>query len=231
MIDWFKGRLAGFMQWHVVAPLARLQRESVYQALVQRDLARRGIPDDFYPVGAAASYGLLYLLVRIMSENTVESIAELGSGESTRLLNALKRPGTYHVAHEEYRRWHEVLRSRVGTCDYRHRELEKTTVLGVECSWYRDVEPVDFDLLLVDGPVGVDRFSRIGCWKLIEANRKRDFVIVMDDCFRPGERETLDRIEASLRAKGLEVFSHRLESGASPAVLCCGRFAHVRFYF
>ncbi|MFO1362583.1 MAG: hypothetical protein U1F45_08910 [Burkholderiales bacterium] len=51
-------------------------------SLVDRDLAVNGVKNDFYPVGAAASYGLLYLLIRILRENEIGSIVEFGSGES-----------------------------------------------------------------------------------------------------------------------------------------------------
>ena len=38
--------------------------EGVYQQLVQRDLSRLQIGNDFYPLAGAANYGLLYVLLR-----------------------------------------------------------------------------------------------------------------------------------------------------------------------
>lgn len=230
MLRALKTPVANFLRWHAVNPILRQQRELLFQSLVDRDLAVNGVKNDFYPVGAAASYGLLYLLIRILRENEIGSIVEFGSGESTRLIDALKKPGTYHVCYEDNPDWHEAVRARLASCDYRLRACRARTIEGKSCSWYDAVEPVDFDLMLVDGPSGVEHFSRLGCWETISANRKGDFILVFDDCVRPGERETLGFVRHELAARGIDVHVQSLESGNVPAVLCCGRYSHVRFY-
>lgn len=231
MLTSIKKRASSFLTWHCVNPLLRQSREVIYQQLVHRDLRRAGVDDDLYPVGAAAGYGLLYLLIRILRENPIRKIVELGSGESTRLIDRLKPKDASHICYEEDASWHAATKPRLTSCDYRLRHLTRYRIGGVDCEWYGDVESTDFDLLLVDGPVGVPRYSRIGCWKLIEANPKRDFVIVMDDTVREGEAETARFIAEHLQRQGLRVFSHRLDSGNAPTVICAGALSQVRFYF
>ena len=39
--------------------------EAVYQRIFERDLERIGAENKYYPVGTAANYGLLYVLLRV----------------------------------------------------------------------------------------------------------------------------------------------------------------------
>jgi hypothetical protein len=222
--------LADFLQWHSVQPVLNQARESLYQAIVQRDLARWGILDDFYPLGGAASYALLYLLVRLLRENRVTRIVELGSGESTRLIDRVKAPGTRHICYENDPDWFDRTKSRLVSCDYRLRPLRRFRLDAVEYDWYGDADPDPFDVLLVDGPIGTPSLSRIGCWQLIEANSSRDYAIIIDDSTRAGEQATIDFLLERLRRRGDNPVFHRIESGNVPAVIGSGRFDHVRFY-
>lgn len=225
-----KRRAADFLRWHAVQPLANPARELLFQGIVQRDLARLGVVDDFYPIGGAASYALLYLVIRLLRENDVATIVELGSGESTRLVDRVKMPGTRHVCYEDDAGWYARTAKRLASCDYRLRPLAPVRSDGIECRWYGDVEPEPFDVLLVDGPLGTPELSRFGCWNLIDANPGRDYAIIVDDSTRPGEQQTIARILTGLARKGHAPVVHRIESGNVPTIICSGRFEHVRFY-
>src|SRR6185437_4394464 len=131
-----KRRAADFLRWHTVQPLENPARELLFQGIVQRDLARFGVVDDFYPIGGAASYALLYLLIRLLRENAVATIVELGSGESTRLIDRVKAPGTRHVCYENDAAWFERTAPRLRACDYRLRPLERFRLDGAEYDWY-----------------------------------------------------------------------------------------------
>lgn len=231
MLGKLKNRVAGFLTWHVVNPVLRELREALFQGIVERDLRRLAVQADFYPVGGAACYSLLYLLIRILTENRIQSIVELGSGESTRLIDRIRAPDAQHVCYEHDASWHTRSAGRLDRCDFRLRPLVHQHVESIPCDWYDNVALQDFDLLLVDGPIGVDRYSRIGCWNLIRANRKKDFVVILDDSGRPGETETLAFVASGLRGLGLEPHVRQLDSGTVPAIIGCGNLAHVGFYF
>jgi hypothetical protein len=225
-----KRRLAGFLQWHAVEPLLNHSRELIFQAIVQRDLARLQVVDDFYPLGGAASYALLYLLIRLLRENEIGTIIELGSGESTRLIDRAKQPGTRHVCYEDDPDWHARTQPRLASCDYRLRSLRDFQLEGTAYRWYDGVDLEPFDVLLVDGPIGSPSWSRIGCWNLIQANAAKDYVVIIDDSMRPGEQATLEFLVDRLQQRGDAPVLHRIESGHVPAMICAGRFAHARFY-
>jgi predicted O-methyltransferase YrrM len=226
-----KQRLAGYLTWHVVNPVRRMQAEQIYQGLFAQQCANLGIRNDFYPVGAAASHGLMYLLARILAEQPVESVLEFGSGQSTLLIDRLARPGREHVCYEEDAAWHAQLAPRLRSCDYRLRPLVREAIDSVAADTYGSVAAQDFDLLLVDGPRGVDRYSRLGCVSAVRANRKSDFVVVLDDADRVGEQDTLGVLKRDLERRGLPYRLAFLEARSTQAVLAVGRFAPVTWYF
>lgn len=96
---------------------------------------------------------------------------------------------------------------------------------------YSGVTPVGFDLMLIDGPRGVDSFSRFGCVETIRANTAKDFVIVFDDSDRPGEIQTIGFVEQLLAAKGLEFKQRELRGRTSQAILATPGFSSVLYYW
>src|SRR5918996_1268758 len=132
----------------VVAPLRGLFTELIYQQIFERACADAGVRNTFYPVGPAANYTLLYLLFRVIRENRLETIVELGSGQSTILIDRIKPPGTRHVCYEDDPYWFDRVRHDLTDTDYRLRPLASVEIEGRGHKWYSDVEPTDFDLLL-----------------------------------------------------------------------------------
>ena len=102
---------------------------------------------------------------------------------------------------------------------------------GVACDAYSGVTPVEFDLALIDGPRGVDQYSRFGCIDTIRSNPRKDFVIVFDDCNRPGEIQTIGVVEKLLRSKGAGFEKRELSGRTRQAVFASGAFKHVLYYW
>ena len=102
---------------------------------------------------------------------------------------------------------------------------------GVTCRAYSGVTPIEFDLALVDGPRGVDQYSRLGCIDTIRSNPREDFVIVFDDCNRPGEVQTIQVVEKALASKGIGFEKRELSGRTRQAVFAAGDFRHVLYYW
>lgn len=220
-----------YLRRSVVKPIALEQKLLLYQGLVIKELARMNIQDDFYPVGTAADYGLFCFLIRLFQENAVDSIVELGSGETTRLIDRLKAPGAAHVCYEDNPQFYRLTEPKLASCDYRLRDLVDDSSFGIDHRWYRDVELTPFDVILVDGPVGGSTsFSRVGCWNLISVSASDGFVAIIDDCRRRGERQTLEFVVAELRKRGRDVYVKEIPTPKGPTVICSGKYAHTRFY-
>lgn len=181
--------------------------EPVYQRLVERDLERLGIENDFYPVAGAANYSLLYLLIRAMTDLPVRSVVELGVGESSRLLSRLRSNGTSVTTIEHNDSWAERAKDRV------QHEIIKTKLVpklvqGILINGY-DFSPIKgttpIDLLIVDGPPASTQeaqFARLGAVDLVASLNPKDFVVILDDTHRAGEMVLVDKFAAALRKRG-----------------------------
>ena len=226
-----KRRLLDFVQWHILNQVEKLTNEQIFQQIFAQQCLNWNIRNDFYPLGGAAGYSLLYFLARLLTENHVESIVELGSGQSTILIDRLRADSARHVAYEDDPAWHAVTAARLSRCDFRLRPLQERTIEGISCRTYADVEPVDFDLMLIDGPRGTPQFSRFGCVEMIQSRGRGDFVIVFDDCDRPGERQTIDFVERALARDGVAFERRDFGGRTQHAVLAVGRYQHVLYYW
>ena len=226
-----KRRLVGFLTRHIVRPVEDLASEQIFQQIFNQQCLNRQIPNDFYPVGGAASYSLMYLLFRLLTENKIDSIVEFGSGQSTVLIDRLRSDAARHVCYEDDPAWHAAVSKKVSRCDYRLCPLEQRVIDGVTCRAYSGVTPIEFDLALVDGPRGVDQYSRFGCIDMIRSNPREDFVIVFDDCNRPGEVQTIQVVEKALASKGIGFEKRELGGRTHQAVFAAGNFRNVLYYW
>lgn len=179
-------------------------KELLYQELFAWLCERHGIEKRFYPLRSAANHSLLYLLGRIVEENPVRRIVELGAGQTTLLLDGLApKQGASVLTLEDNEFWAGELRSRV-----RHEvrvvplvasRLGEKGVQGYDLTSFSANDR--FDLVVVDGPLGRPKASRSGCLDLLDAHLADEFVVVFDDAERRGERQTIDRARALLKAK------------------------------
>jgi len=231
MLQAAKTRLSAFLRWHVTDPVIAMQKELMYQSLFDIQCRNRGITNDFYAVGAAASHGLMYLLFRLFDEYDIRSVVEFGSGQTTRLIDRIKKPGTRHVCYENSPDWHALVAPRLTTCDYRLKPLEEVTIDTQRVQWYSGVEAQNFDLLLIDGPVGTERFSRFGCVELIRSHISKDFLIIMDDGQRRGEQDTVAHIVDLLQKAGLVFRMNQLRVRSTQTVIAGGRFIATTYYY
>ena len=179
--------------------LERPHLEVVYQNLVTRDLSSLGIVDDFYPVMGAANYSLFYLILRI-----VRPVLDLGAGQGSLLLSRLQEKrlvGTVLTV-EHDADWAGSIRSQVSH-EVLHSPLTPQTVAGYETQtydWAAILAKGPFDLVVCDGPVGAPTRSRWGVINVLQALGS-DFVVIMDDAERPGERETIKAFSRLLYAQ------------------------------
>ena len=63
-----------------------------------------------------------------------------------------------------------------------------------------------FDCILIDGPLGGDmkEFSRIDVLRMMPGCLSENFVILIDDCERIGEHNTLEEMEKCLNMANIE---------------------------
>lgn len=226
-----KNKLLDIFRWEVQPRLEALHAEQIYQGIFAQQCARRGITEVFHPVGAAASYSLMYLLTRVLTELPVRRIVELGSGETTVLIDRLRHDEGSHVAYDQAEFWVGQVAARAPRCDVRHAPIADKTFEGVAYGGYRDLQPVDFDLLLVDGPNGTDHASRYDCVPLVAANPSKEFIVIVDDASRPGEQETVQALARVLDRRGIEYKLNHLAGRTTQAVITTKGYRAASYFY
>jgi hypothetical protein len=230
-MNFIKRRLLNFFGWDIAPRLPALHAEQIYQGIFSQQCARRGITDVFYPDGAAARYSLMYLVTRVLSELPVRRILEPGSGESTVLIDRLRHPEGSHIAYDQADFWVKKVAERAPRCEVRHRPLAATRHDDVAYDGYAGLEPVDFDLPLVDEPNGTDHVSRYDCVPLVEANKSKAFIVIVDDAGRPGEQETVAAVAKLLTTRRIDFKLNYLAGRTTQAVFTTPAFRAASYFF
>jgi predicted O-methyltransferase YrrM len=210
--------------------------EVIYRDLFLRELMEAGIRDTFYPVGASGNHGLLYFIARCVRQLPLQMVVELGAGQSTLLISQLKNAvgGIFEITTIEHDgMWAERLQPQVDH-PIVHAPLAEKHVGGRRIQYYEKIAggpPIDF--LIIDGPPAYaahQHFSRVGSLDLIEDRLAEDFVIVVDDVQRKGEKALVSGIKALLRRRGRDYREGSIRAIKCQSVFAGGRYLEAAFY-
>ncbi len=198
---------------------ARSASESVWAEIFNQAISGSAWLKDksFSPGRWAVGYPYLYVMYRVLNESKPRKILELGLGQSTRMIAqyAAAHEGVEHYVVEHDPEWIQFF-----TNDFPLPAATKIVQLPWDFVPYREAESVrvykdfgetfagkKFDFISIDGPLGGDmkEYSRIDVLGLLPDGLDEDFVVLMDDYERPGERRTVKDMEARLTEAGVSV--------------------------
>lgn len=180
--------------------------------------------------GGTASFSLLFVLLSILRDAGIAAVLELGVGHSTRLFAqwALAAHGTV-LSVEHDRLWLERVAVGSPGITATHAPLTATVVAGRHIRWYDTPRPqARFDLLLVDGPPSWSRprrFDRLGILEWLPEVLADEFILVVDDASRPGERLLVRQLERCLERAGRHAACRTVCGWSSQTIFATPRFA------
>jgi hypothetical protein len=156
--------------------------------------------------GYAANWSFLYLLLKFITEKQPDNLLELGSGQTSKLIYnyILENNNKTALVLEDYKNWYDEFKPNFNSprFEYLYKPLNKQLIGEKEIFWYsfdfNDIEKF-FNLIVIDGPAGSYNYSRLGISKyLTSIISSEDFLIIMDDSERRGERQTLEILKKKL---------------------------------
>lgn len=163
----------------------------------------------------AADYSFLYVLVRILSDYKPKKIIEFGLGETSKIISSFldnELHDSTNIILEQDKNWIEVFKNRFNLSEKSQLielALKTKNVHGFSVNSYNNIEEkiTDiFDLYVIDGPYGSPHYSRFDVCVITEKLRKGDeFIILIDDYNRDGEKETVEELLKQLTANGCKV--------------------------
>ena len=213
-------------------PAAMYGQELLYERLFANALTRLGLENRYYATGGAASFSLLYLLLRTVTELPVRRVVEFGCGQSSLLLDALQQLRPIEITTLEHdREWAQHIQQQV-KYDITCADLVERVVRGRRISTYDTDAGLDTppDLLLVDGPHASPKYSRWGMLQWVERELGEDFLILFDDANRRGEIDTIEETLHLLRAQGRTFRTRFYYSVKWQFVIADGKFIPATFF-
>ncbi len=191
--------------------------ELIYQHLLLRELNKHNLKDIYSPIGGAASYSLLYHIVRSLACVRPSQVLELGAGQSSLLLSACN--GVVFKGNvmtiEQDKGWAEALASRV-TNEVVHVPARWTKVGLSTIVKYEGLTSLignqQFEMVIVDGPTGTRTFSRSSILDHLGNLSPEKFIIIFDDINRPGEKQVVKKLSKELRRNFDHILQHTVTS-------------------
>lgn len=166
--------------------------------------------------GWAANYSFIYILFRILDKVSLNNILEFGLGQTSKLTTQyakFKNQQSKLFICEHNEEWIDTYKE----------ELELSENISINLLWleefeydggindkYSNLSPlisnIRFSLIIVDGPVGWGKnLPRTNILDIIENdNLDDDFIIIIDDSSRQGEKNTISKVENLLSNKDIK---------------------------
>ena len=198
-------------------------REIIYSQIFHDTIkGSEWLPEDFpfSPGREAFGYPALYVLYRILNEFRPVDILETGLGQSTKMISMYSRHkrDCRHCIVEHDGEWigffrnhfqmpetTEIMQLPIMDADIDLGEEGKSNVTTYS-GFSRALEGRKFDFMCIDGPYGFRSpvYSRIDLIGILPGCLKERFVILLDDCHRQGELNTLNMMASKLNDEGIE---------------------------
>jgi len=175
----------------------------------------------------AMGFPALYALYRILNDIHPKNILEFGLGESSKFTSQYQMVFTDAnlTIIEHDLTWYETFNNNIfSVSDYVSiLPIVKEKWFGKKCYTYENLMPVikghKYDFVIIDGPWGSNSFSRPQIIDIIENDLlDKQFIILLDDVERYGERQTLELIYKTLNKKGIG-FNKGLYTGVKETVV------------
>lgn len=169
---------------------------------------------DFTPGRWAVGYPYLYVMYRVLNEMRPNTILELGLGQTTKMITqyAATDSTIKHFVSEHDDEWiafWQQSNQMSSNTEIIKLELEKRDFLGQEIFAYKEFEEnipkLKYDFISIDAPFGPgeQKYSRVDMLNLLPSCLAESFVIMIDDCNRKGEENTVHRIELLLQESNI----------------------------
>lgn len=182
----------------------------------------------FYPGRWAVEYTFLLTLFRIFEHHRFTNLLEFGLGQTSRMVHQYAdyyKVPALTVEHDAD--WVAFTRKDIHNAypiNVKILPLEMIDYRGFSTRTYQGIktsfENHKFDFILVDGPFGSEHYSRSQIIQLAENNLAETFCIIIDDCNRIGEQETVAEVESVLKKINVKYAINKYQGLSDYVVIC-----------
>ncbi len=177
-------------------------------------------------------YNMAYILYRCLNEIKPKKILELGLGQSTKITNAYASyyKDIHHDIVEHNKEWVAFFKNNTDMSHMVNFHLLdncKKNYNGIEYNAYKnfkkEFDDKKFDLLLIDAPVGGTEYARMDILDIVPGCLEDSFIILLDDCNRIGEQNTIRLLQDKLTKNNIEFCCGYLNKGVTDVYICTSK--------
>ena len=196
---------------------------------------------DFIPTKGAATYSFLYILLLILDKIQPQNILEFGLGQTTKLTAQYakfknQKCNLQTIDHDE--NWINIMKEELPEAkniNIIKRDLETFDLNNSANDKYYNLqeitETVQYDLIIIDGPFGFNRtYPRTNILDLIPQNLANDFIIILDDAERIGEKNTAKLIFEKLDSNNIKYGKFYQEASKTQLIIYSEKYQFLKFY-
>ncbi len=206
--------------------------EQIYQ-VSYLDIARRTSWLDDVPMsspkGGTASFSLLYILLTILRDEKLDTILELGVGQSTKLFSQyVKNYKKKLTSIDDDEFWLNMTIEKGDYIEPVYAKLSPRVVNDIQIDWYDCDRPsLVADLVLIDGPKAFSKsikYNRLGVLSWLPDILNDEFIIVVDDVNREGEDFLVKKIIEKCKYKDIVVKSRKIVGRNSQFIIATEKY-------
>ncbi len=185
----------------------------------------------------AGNYTFFYVLNRILTDYKPKAIIEFGLGESTKFIstfidNYLKDTTLKTIEHDA--NWKNQFLKNFKISDnvnIQVLDLVENEVEGYKTNGYLEILnkiTTVYDLYIIDGPFGTSNYSRYDIVNLAKTFQStNEFIIIMDDYHRDGEKQTAHKVIEVLNSKKIEIYTKTYIGNKSVFLIATKQYKYV----
>lgn len=189
----------------------------------------------FSPGRWAIGYPGLYILYRTYNDIKPKNVLEFGLGESSKLLIQYHNSFDSEISIVDHNKeWIDFFSQTHYNIDKYIKVLPTYIKIidGKQTLTYNQIDELykvnHYNLIVIDGPYGSNSYSRSQIIDLVENNCLHDdFIIIMDDYNRPGEVQTMNKVEKILHEKGIRFKTGVYRGQKDTYILCSLKYQYL----
>lgn len=168
----------------------------------------------FMLIKGASNYSFMFNLYYILDEIKPENILEFGLGQTSKMTTQYANYFAKSLKIVDHNReWIDIFSKKLNLSDrinIIHKNLINVEINEVVSDKYKLLDDITsnnkFDLIIIDGPIGVKRkYPRTNILDLIPNNiDSKNFIIILDDAEREGETNTANLIFKKLEDNNIK---------------------------
>ena len=195
-----------------------VSKEILWSEIFNNTISNSGwlINKSFSPGRWAVGYQYLYAVYRILNEAKPKNILELGLGQSTKMLAqyAQTNSNIKHFIVEHDKNWIEFFtnefelpeNSNIIQLELENRKFKEDAEVLCYKDFFKALKNRRFDFISIDAPFGGNAkiYARIDVLKILPQCLSDNFILVIDDYNRKGEKNMVVEMEKVLQGNSIK---------------------------